>query len=244
MSFKSRALVASLAVAGSFLGATQAQAENTTFSDFANGAQTVKATVSAPAVAFNEVVAAGGLLASYGGGASFKTYCIDLYESIGFGQTYTNFTPVAGAAHAFTNASAYADIGKLFAEANPGSFDSTTKEAAFQIAVWELTYETSGKYDLSTGNAKFSGGTAATSGALTLASTWLNGLSNVSAGRSVSVLESVASGSMVGHQDQVYDTRTGPVVVGAVPEPTTYALMAAGLLCVGFLSRRRSGQEG
>ena len=76
-------------------------------------------------------------------------------------------------------------------------------EAAFQIAVWEIAYEATGAvYDLASGAASFAGGTAASSGALTLASTWLANLA--SGGPTINVLDSRV------HQDVIY---------APVPEP-------------------------
>jgi hypothetical protein len=238
MSFKFRALIAPLAVACSFAGVTQAQATDLSFSAFSHGAQTVKATLTAPNAPYSELVQAGGVTASMDGGASFTTYCVDLFESISLGPTYTNYVAVKGDAHAFSNTNANTDIGKLFGGAHV--VNSATTEAAFQIAVWELAYETSGTYSLANGTAQFSGGSAASSGALALASTWLNAVSTASSTYSLNVLESVGSDGVLGHQDQVY---AGEAITVAVPEPSTYALMAAGLLCIGFLGRRRAGQN-
>ena len=102
--------------------------------------------------------------------------------------------------------------------------DNSVKEAAFQIAVWEIAYETTpGAYNLGDGVATFLGGSAASSGALTLASTWLTGLTN-GAHPSIVVTESRE------HQDMIY---------APVPEPETYALFMAGLAAMGFVARRR-----
>jgi hypothetical protein len=246
MSFKSIVFIGVITSAGIF-GATAARASTMTFSDFANGSHTVQATISSPASAFNETVIAGGVLASYTGDngitKSFKSYCVDLYESISFGQSYSNYNNIGGGAYAFTNSNAAYEIGRLFF--NNKQIDDATKEAAFQIAVWELSYETSGSYDLSAGNAKFSGGTAATSGALDLASNWLNELSTAVGFTGISVLESVASSSGAGYQDMVYPAFIpDEQPIPPVPEPSTYALMAAGLAGVGFLTRRRASQKG
>ena len=69
----------------------------------------------------------------------------------------------------------------------------------------------------------FLGGSAASSGALALASTWLGGLSN-GAHPSIVVSESRE------HQDMIY---------APVPEPETYTLFIAGLAAMAFVARRR-----
>ena len=217
-----RCPLAAIALACALFGATQARADDMSFSGFADGYQTVNIALSAPNAPLSEAASAGGLLATLGGGASFTAYCADLYEPVGFGTTYPEYNVVAGASHSFANSNANVDIGKLYAEGN--LVNDATTQAAFQIAIWEIAYETSGSYDLSMGSAQFTGGTADSSGALALAGAWLNALaSTTNTSFTVTTYESA------GHQD----------MVSAVPEPATYALTAAGLLCVVFLLRRR-----
>jgi PEP-CTERM motif len=231
-----RSLIAPIALACTLLCAAQARADNVSFSGFANGSKSVNITLSSPNAGKTLTADAGGFTASLNGGPSFTSYCIDLYEYIGFGSTYTDYTLVAGASHAFANANAATDIGKLFAEKNV--IDSATKQAAFQIAIWEIAYETSGIYNLGTGAARFSGGTAGafspfSPNALSLASTWLGNLaSTTNNSYSVWALDSIGK---PGHQDQVF--------AAPIPEPSTYAMLAGGLLCIGFFARRRSSRQ-
>jgi len=168
-------------------------------------------------------VNAGGFATILNGSPSFVSYCVDLYQHIAFGTLYSNYT-APGTTHAFANNRAYADLGRL--DASAGVVDTSIEEAAFQIAVWEIAYETTpGAYALGSGAASFSGGSAA-GGALGLASTWLSGLGN-DAGRSISVIESTE------HQD---------VIFAPVPEPSSYMLMLAGLLATVEISRRKRKQ--
>ncbi len=219
----SKQLVSSLAALAlvSFCGLSQA--ESVSFSGFAHGSQTVTVNLTAPnaPAITNKTVSAGGFSTIVNGGPSFESYCVDLYQTIAFGAPpYTDYS-FAGLGHLFTNANAYADLGRLFATA--GLVNNAVSEAAFQIAVWEIAFEATGTaYNLASGAATFAGGTAASSGALTLATTWLNSL--VGSGPTITVMDSRE------HQD---------IVFAPIPEPETYALFMAGLAAVGFMAKRR-----
>ena len=211
--------IASVALACA-LGATTARGDNVTFPGFAHGSETVAFSITAPNAVASGTVSAGGFATILNGSPSFVTYCVDLYQHISFGTLYSDYT-APGSTHVFANNRAYADLGRLYA--NAGVVDTSIEEAAFQIAVWAIAYETTpGAYALGSGAASFSGGSAA-GGALGLAATWLSGLGN-DAGRSISVIESTE------HQD---------VIFAPVPEPSSYMLMLAGLLATVEISRRK-----
>ena len=208
------------AAAFAFAGASQALAANVTFSGFAHGSESVNFSLSAPNLLLSGSGSAGGMLASLNGGAAFETYCVDLYQHISFGTPYADYT-LPNTTHTFANAQAYTDLGRLYATA--GVINDSVREAAFQIAVWEIAYETKNLYNLADGSAIFNGGSAASSGALTLASGWLSSLTNGSH-PDISVLDSRE------HQDMIF---------APVPEPETYSLLLAGFAAVSFVARRR-----
>lgn len=203
--------------------ATAARADTVTFTGFAHGAETVNFSLAYadPSKNASGFVNAGGF-ATVDGPASFVSYCVDLYQHIGFNEAYPEYS-APGTGHVFANSRAYGDLGRLYSVA--GVVDTSVKEAAFQIAAWEIAYETTaGAYSLAgPGVASFSGGTADSSGALLLASQWLAGLDGAAV-RGVSVLESGL------HQD---------VITSSVPEPSTYMLMIAGLLASVEIQRRK-----
>jgi len=199
--------------------ATTAQADTVAFSGYAHGSQTVTFTVpaqSGPGTASN-TVGAGGFSTTLNGGPSFTSYCVDLYQSIGFGSTYTDYTVAAPGAHAFANSNAYADLGRLFATA--GVIGDALHEAAFQVAVWEIAYETGASYNLGSGVAFFT----ASADVINLASSFLANLGTGSS-RPIGVLESR------GQQD---------VIFAPVPEPSEIALMLTGLVAIAGVARRR-----
>lgn len=209
-------IAAACALAASF----QAHADSVAFTGFVHGSESVNFAITGPSPTSGST-SAGGFATILNGGPTFETYCVDLYQHIAFGDPpYLEYT-APGTTHVFANSNAYTDLGRLYATA--GVVNNSVTEAAFQIAVWEIAYETSGAYSLSGGNATFSGGSADSSGALTLASTWLSTLTG-GAHPGIAVIESRD------HQDVIY---------APVPEPETYALFLGGLAAIGFVARRR-----
>lgn len=232
-----RTLLKPLAIAALVVGAAQARADTVDFLGSAHGGKTVNYSVMAGGLTVSGFGYAGGFTTSLNGGALFTSYCVELSEYIDFTDpVYTNYQNVDASAHLFENSRAATDLGKLFS-AHP-VVNTELAASAFQIAVWEIVYETASSYGLSSGNATFSGGQAASDGALTLASSWLARLSDVTTITHLNVLESNARTGAFGATP-----RQDVVFAAPVPEPSTYALMAAGLLSVGFVARRRSRRQ-
>ena len=213
------------------LGAAQAHATLVDFQGFANGSRSVNFELSSPNVSTSGYTEAGGFTTLVDNTRTVTSYCIDLYEFLRFSDpAYTNYTLADGSLHAFKNTRADNDIGKLFSAGHV--VNTATTQAAFQIAVWELAFETNTNYDVSSGAARFFGGSAADSGgALSLASDWLSQLSSITNTADVQVLASITQGNIAGHQDQVF--------VNRVPEPSSVTLAVAALLGLGFVRRRR-----
>jgi PEP-CTERM motif len=164
---------------------------------------------------------------------TFSAFCIDLANELLPTGSKKNDLPANYAVSFGTNV----DVSALFAVTGynglgytKDGIDSSLKASALQLAIWEVTYDggLTGTNNIGTGTFSASGNVAAT----TLAQTYLNnafGLkqSGTPYASSVTLLTSLDNPA---HQN----------LVTAVPEPSTYALMAACLGVVGLVSRRKS----
>ena len=218
-----RALAKSLlaaAVATAF-AAPAIAADSVQFLDYANGSEQVTYTLNYGGTGnVSGTANAGGFLTKLNDGPSFVSYCIDLYQNISIPATYTDYT--LANPFTFKNPNGQNAIGRFLAENH--ATNSSVLSAAFQVAIWELMYETDrGAYSLTSGTASFSSTNAAV---LTTAQGWIDVLD--AASTPFSVYQSPT------HQD---------ILVTPVPEPETYALMAAGLGALGWVARRRKAKD-
>lgn len=211
MKIKTLALAAALAVAA------PAFADTVNLSGFTFSPATA-VTVSSPSYS--------GKAGQYTGllnGNSFVTYCTDLSQTLSFNTNYTDYTVVNGVTA--WGAQRSLDLDRWISWLDQFAYPiDAAMSAASQAAVWEILYETSSTYDLASGTFTATSGDAATQNYLNTVN-WA-GLSAV---------------TVTLHVDQLYSREHQDLLVTTpVPEPSTYALFAAGLAGMGFVARRRS----
>lgn len=150
---------------------------------------------------------------------SFVAFCIEPFQGLSFGvngalgsgdPSYTSA--------AFGNAAVQALYDGYYAHA----LDTKLKAAAFQFALWELVADSGA--NLSSGIVAMAADPAVTLGQAMLAG----------AGASNTDHYTLTQWNSANSQDLLQAN-----AVVAVPEPSTYAMLFAGLGAVGFIARRR-----
>ena len=183
-------------------------------------------------------------------GSSFIAWCMDLYSTISFGTSYTysaltgpftgtladpsagaNPNPYSGTNGPVLTNSQLASIENLF-EVNALAVEDiytgalgSDHSAGFQLALWELIYETGSGYGLGTGTF------GSTTGSInTIADAYLGNLGNtIQQNYDLTYWESGSSNG----------TTQNLVSIAAVPVPAAGLLLLAGLAGLGFTARRR-----
>jgi len=157
-------------------------------------------------------------------GSSFAAFCIEL--AVPFAS------PLTGTLSGFSAAQAD-NLSKLFSgagwmsnawETDAIANDDKAKITALQVGVWEIVYDTT--FDLASGT--FAVDASAQSAYGSMISGWMSAGSTLMAN------------NIFGLRDGLRGNGNQQDLVIAVPEPSTYALMLAGLGAIGFVARRRA----
>ncbi|NDP43461.1 MAG: PEP-CTERM sorting domain-containing protein [Aromatoleum sp.] len=163
-------------------------------------------------------------------------WCIQLNEYFSFGTTYNNYTST------LQNIPYFDKLGQLYNEAYAGATNNVTNSAAFQLAVWNIVYDSDSTVD--SGLFSATGNTLADTNAINQANTWLAALSGFPDNFDTFWLRSDATTCPAGaqcenNQDFVTGVKTSRF---DAPEPTPLLLIGAALVAMMVATRRREGK--
>ncbi len=113
------------------------------------------------------------------------------------------------------------------------SLGTSTELAAFQLAVWELTHETTNTFNVSTGNGTFYVSSGASPTSIATANTWLAAIT----GPPVTHSFDIYALTKADNQDQIFPVPVPPGG-GNVPEATAMTTWGLIMLSMGFVTRR------
>jgi hypothetical protein len=162
------------------------------------------------------------------GGEDILFWCFDLDQVFNFNHNYTDYT-----ASALTGPQ-LDDVQRLFSLGYAQAITDPHLSAAFQLALWNIEYDTDLRVD--SGFFRAYNGSAGSAGDVTQANAWLSELHDANgAAWTITRLSSTV------HQDFVTGVRTSR----DVPEPPTAALVLAALIMATALAggRRMVGRR-
>lgn len=211
-----RKLLMLAAAAAMLCAAPVVTADSLATQGYANGSQSFGLSIG------GNNVSAGGFKGTWDAQAIIF-WCVQLNQYFEFGKTYTDYVPVVLDNGVMTL------LGQLFHEAYGSALSSPTNSAAFQLAIWEIVYD-SGNLNLGGGafsvlNANGNAGTVA------IAQQWLANLGNYTDNYNLILLHSE------GHQDFI--TFGAPYFRYFVPEPASIALLVVAFCALALALRRR-----
>jgi len=157
------------------------------------------------------------------GGDPIIFWCIELDQYFSFGQDYTYKASLP-------NNALFSLLGKLFTETQGSELSDTKHSAAFQLAIWEIVYD-SGNLKLDSGSFKVTNDYLHPE-TVELAQEWLDGLAGGKDKYDVYLLSNDA------HQNFITTHQvTPPPPPAELPEPPVLALLGIAL-GAGWFARR------
>ena len=168
----------------------------------------------------------------------FNSWCVDIFHWLNGGTVNYNVGTGGDLALALSalrtnSATRVAQLGYLANEVY-GSVDTKIESSAFQLAVWAIAYGTAdgnGRYQINASDTGFRVDSATMNSSYgILANSWLTNL-GTAADTGNYKLTYLNDGTVNNTQDQIVFT--------AVPEPATFALLAAGMFGLGWGRKKR-----